>query len=136
MNVDYLMWNRINVLAVYFACSVSYKTTMEDYTWICLNVKQKDVVLPFEFTCTGRNAVIYVFVFVQVGFFWKDKKLKHYEMSRIPHQIFDLRPLKSIELLPPDYKINHQELIDGYLEKEVKVLNRYYYYCDFIFTGT
>jgi hypothetical protein len=42
-------------------------------------------------------------------------------MSRIPHQIFELRPLKTVELSPPDYKISHQELIDSYLEKEVKV---------------
>ena len=42
-------------------------------------------------------------------------------MSRVSHQLYELRPLKTVVLLPPEYKISQHELIDSYLEKEVKV---------------
>jgi len=44
------------------------------------------------------------------------------EMARMPLQnLYDFRPLKTVELTPPDYRINPQHLIDSCVEKEVKV---------------
>jgi len=43
------------------------------------------------------------------------------EMTRMPIHMHDLRPLRTVELTPPDYKINAQHLIDSCIEMEVKV---------------
>jgi len=41
-------------------------------------------------------------------------------MTRMPQQIRDLRPLKTVELIPPDYRINPQHLLDSCVELQVK----------------
>jgi hypothetical protein len=39
----------------------------------------------------------------------------------MPHQqLYDLRPLKTVDVHPPDYKIIPHQLVDGCVEKEVK----------------
>jgi len=42
-------------------------------------------------------------------------------MARMPQQMYDLRPLKTVELTPPSYVISPQHLIDSCIEVEVKV---------------
>jgi len=42
-------------------------------------------------------------------------------MTRAPLQMYDFRPLKTVELTPPDYRISPQHLIDSCVEMGVKV---------------
>jgi len=44
-------------------------------------------------------------------------------MTRMPQQMQDLRPLKTVDLVPPEYRINPQHLIDSCVEMEIKVCN-------------
>jgi len=42
-------------------------------------------------------------------------------MLRMPLPMHDFRPLRTVELKPPDFKINPQHLIDSCVEMEVMV---------------
>ena len=42
-------------------------------------------------------------------------------MTRASQQMYDFRPLKTVELTPPDYRINPNHLCDSCIEMEVKV---------------
>jgi len=50
-------------------------------------------------------------------------------MTRPPRQVHDCRPLNTVELTPPDYRINLQYLVHSCVELQVKVCRLPYIVC-------
>jgi hypothetical protein len=56
------------------------------------------------------------------GFFsGKGDKLEKEKGGRPKSELYERRHLKTFSLVPPDYLINPQVLLDAYIEKEIRV---------------